>query len=79
MVSALHGDDAGRLPSPSRLPIVNDPLTDDDLQLALWTCYELHYRGFAEVADHWEWQPELIGVRRALEDQLLAALQKNVT
>ena len=24
-----------------------DPLADDDLQLALYCCYELHYRGFA--------------------------------
>jgi hypothetical protein len=27
----------------------------EDLQLALYCCYELHYRGFAGVADDWEW------------------------
>ena len=28
-----------------------------DLQLALYACYELHYRGFAGVNPHWEWNP----------------------
>ena len=26
---------------------VEDPLADDDLQLALYCCFELHYRGFS--------------------------------
>jgi hypothetical protein len=26
-----------------------------DLQLALYVCYELHYRGFAGVDARWEW------------------------
>ena len=29
----------------------------DDLQLALYCCYELHYRGFAGVPDDREWAP----------------------
>ena len=28
-----------------------------DLQLALYVCYELHYRGFAGVNPRWEWNP----------------------
>jgi hypothetical protein len=53
-------------------------LTDEDLQLSLAICYELHYRGFDEVPDHWEWDPALLGVRAALERQHLAALQELV-
>ena len=50
----------------------------DDLQLALYVSYELHYRGFAGVADDLEWDPELIRLRRELEDVFLAALRRDV-
>ena len=50
------------------LPVVDaDPLADDDLQLALHCCYELHYAGFAGVDDRWEWEPSLLAARRSLE------------
>lgn len=75
LVGALRGDQTRLLPEPIR---VADPLADDDLQLALWSCFELHYRGFADVAEHWEWQPELIAFRGALEAQLLDALRREV-
>ncbi|MGY1653617.1 iron-containing redox enzyme family protein [Geodermatophilus sp. SYSU D01119] len=52
-----------------------DPLLDDDLQLALAVCYELHYRGFDGVDDALEWDPDLIGVRAHLERRHLAALR----
>ncbi|MCW2677818.1 MAG: uncharacterized protein JWR70_2858 [Modestobacter sp.] len=52
-----------------------DPLTDDDLQLSLAVCYELHYRGFDEVDDDWEWDPELLRVRATLEERHLTALR----
>ena len=52
-----------------------DPLHDDDLQLSLAVAYELHYRGFDGVADDWEWQPTLLGVRALLERAHLAALR----
>src|SRR3712207_7770173 len=42
-----------------------DPLRDEDLQLALAICYELHYRGFAGVAETWEWDPELLRDRKS--------------
>jgi hypothetical protein len=51
-----------------------DPLTDEDLQLSLAICYELHYRGFDDVDDGWEWDPALLGVRARLEDRHTAAL-----
>jgi Iron-containing redox enzyme len=54
---------------------VTDPLTDEDLQLSLAICYELHYRGFDEVDDVWEWDPELLRLRATLEGLHLSALQ----
>lgn len=53
---------------------IADPLLDDDLQLALYVCYELHYRGFGGVDDGWEWEPSLLAVRRILERRFEAAL-----
>ncbi|MFF9126919.1 iron-containing redox enzyme family protein [Streptomyces sp. NPDC014889] len=47
----------------------------DDLQLALYLCYELHYRGFAEVGARYEWDPGLLAVRSALEHRFLTALR----
>ncbi|HEV2058576.1 MAG TPA: iron-containing redox enzyme family protein [Solirubrobacteraceae bacterium] len=44
-----------------------DPLSDEDLQLALYCCYELHYRGLPGVADEWEWEPTLLALRRDIE------------
>ncbi|MFD9741823.1 iron-containing redox enzyme family protein [Umezawaea sp. NPDC059074] len=51
---------------------------DDDLQLALWICYEMHYRGFDGVDDAWEWEPSLIALRRTLEERWLAGLRRLV-
>jgi hypothetical protein len=48
-------------------PSGEDPLTGDDFQLALYCCYELHYQGFADVAEEWEWEPSLLAARRRLE------------
>jgi len=50
----------------------------EDLQLALYVCYELHYRGFAGVDDEAEWDPALLAFRRALEAPFLAALRAAV-
>ncbi|MDQ1518679.1 MAG: hypothetical protein QOE80_4509 [Actinomycetota bacterium] len=54
---------------------VDDPLGDDDLQLALYLCYELHYRSFAGVDEEWEWEPSLLAFRRRLERHFEAALR----
>ncbi|MFF2729028.1 iron-containing redox enzyme family protein [Streptomyces sp. NPDC058008] len=51
----------------------------DDLQLALYVCYELHYRGFTGVRPELEWDPPLLAVRAALEDRFLAALRHDAT
>jgi hypothetical protein len=55
-----------------------DPLTDDDLQLTLWTLYALHYRGFEGVDDAWEWDPDLLRLRRVLEAAFEAAVRDQV-
>jgi hypothetical protein len=50
------------------MPPVADPLTgDDDFHLALYSLYELHYRGFEGVDDGWEWEPSLLRLRGQLE------------
>jgi len=46
-----------------------DPLADDDLQLALYLCYELHYGSLDGVDDAWEWEPSLLALRRELESR----------
>ena len=43
----------------------------EDLQLALYLCYELHYRGAPGVDEGWEWEPSLLAVRRELEERFL--------
>ena len=58
--------------------VPTDPIADDDLQLALWCSYELHYRGFDDVAAGWEWDPGHLALRRQLEDRFLDALRRTV-
>jgi hypothetical protein len=66
-------------PIPERpLPCGADPLSEDDLQLALYLCYELHYRGLDGVDDRWEWEPSLLSLRGELELSFERALLKAV-
>lgn len=55
--------------------LTDDILSDDDLQLALFCLYELHYGGLEGVDDAWEWEPGLIAVRRLLEGPFEQALR----
>ena len=52
---------------PPAPPPEDDPLCGDDSQLALYCCYELHYRSLAGVDEAWEWEPSLLALRRRLE------------
>jgi hypothetical protein len=52
-----------------------DPIHDEDLQLFLYLAYEPHYRGFAGVADEWEWQPSLLALRAEAEARFESALR----
>ncbi|MFW0785288.1 iron-containing redox enzyme family protein [Gordonia sp. CPCC 206044] len=54
-----------------------DPF-DDDTQLALYVCYELHYRGFVDVDDEHEWDPVLLTFRRELERRFMGAVRDSV-
>ena len=49
-----------------------------DLQLALYVCYELHYRGFAGVDSGWEWNPGLLYLRSGLEELFLDDIKRGV-
>ncbi|MFE6307298.1 iron-containing redox enzyme family protein [Nocardiopsis sp. NPDC057823] len=72
VLSALRGDPA----EPPGLDGV-EPY-GDDLQLALYCCYELHYRGFEGVDDAREWDPALLSLRAGLERAFLGALRDDV-
>ena len=51
-------------------PLRQGPVAlDADCQIALWVLYELHYRGFDDEAGDHEWDPELLRLRRAVEDR----------
>ncbi|MGW0790491.1 iron-containing redox enzyme family protein [Streptomyces sp. NPDC002911] len=67
--------DDGPLPDPDAARAA-EPY-GDDLQLALYVCYELHYRGFTGVRPELEWDPSLLAVRAALEDRFLTALRQD--
>jgi hypothetical protein len=60
------------------VPVASDPLADEDLQLALYLCYELHYRGLPGVDERWEWEPSLLALRSRLEEQFERALLEAV-
>ncbi|MGY1604441.1 iron-containing redox enzyme family protein [Geodermatophilus sp. SYSU D00815] len=83
LTSALVADLAGGTTlTPATLAVAErvaaasaQPLLDDDLQVALAVCYELHYRGFDGVAESWEWDPELLRLRALLEGAHTRALR----
>jgi Iron-containing redox enzyme len=50
-------------------------LDDDDLQMALYLCYELHYAQIAGVDPEMEWSPLVLMFRAGLEAQFEAALR----
>jgi hypothetical protein len=68
----------GRGPDGPPLALPDDPLGDDDLQLALYLCYELHYRGLEGVPEEREWDPGVLALRRQLEDPFEHALRAAV-
>ncbi|HET8601644.1 MAG TPA: iron-containing redox enzyme family protein [Segeticoccus sp.] len=74
VVRALRGD--GDLPQAAAASTERPGvLEDEDLQLALWMLFELHYRGFDDVPAESEWDVALLGFRAALEDRLEAELR----
>lgn len=51
---------------------------DEDVQLSLYCCYELHYRGFAGVVDEREWDPGILALRATLERRFLTDVTQSV-
>ncbi|GAA0584242.1 iron-containing redox enzyme family protein [Paractinoplanes ferrugineus] len=54
------------------------PDSDEDLQLALFICYEMAYRGWDGVDDAYEWDPGLLRLRAGLETRFEAGLHELV-
>jgi hypothetical protein len=52
-----------------------EPTDDDDVHVALWAMYELHYSGFEDVADEMEWHPGILGLRGRLEGHFESQLR----
>ena len=50
----------------------------DDLHLALYVAYELHYTSFAGADPRWEWEPGLLAVRSEAERVFLDSLRRRV-
>jgi len=71
LVAYLRGERA-LLPAPGGHL---DPLSDDDLQLALYVLYELHYRGFLGTEADAEWDPVLLTFRGQLERPFMDAVE----
>lgn len=63
-------------PPPSPALGLSEVLADDDVQLALWTLYELHYRGFDAVHPDREWDLELLRLRRTIERRVELELRE---
>jgi Iron-containing redox enzyme len=64
--------------APHGLSAMPDAADDEDLHLALYCCYELHYRGFDGVDDRWEWEPSLLELRGELEHRFEGELNERV-
>ncbi len=68
VIDRLRGADQ---PAPDPIPEL-----DDDFQLALWCCYELHYRGFDGIDPDADWDPRILAFRAELEKPFTSWLQQ---
>jgi hypothetical protein len=73
VVTALRG-----APGDGVIPFVEADPYGEDLTIALYTLYELHYGGFEGVDPDWEWDPELLRLRAQAERVFLDALRSDV-
>jgi hypothetical protein len=74
-------DTLGELDDAARAALADrgDILYDEDLQLALFCMYELHYSGLESVDERWEWHPGLLGIRARIEEAFEARLRDGVS
>jgi len=77
LFEALAGSPPEGLEAPGPLDPA-DPIADEDLQLALYIAYELHYSGVRGIDEGWEWEPALLAFRAALERPFEAAVAELV-
>lgn len=77
LFEALEGPVDVPLASPAAIDSV-DPIADEDLQLALYVAYELHYTAIRGADERWEWAPSLIAFRAALEQPFEEAVAELV-
>jgi hypothetical protein len=73
-------DRIGELPqaAATALAVSPDLVSDGDVQLALFCLNALHYGGLAGVDEGWEWDPTLIAMRSAIEQEFEAVLRERV-
>jgi hypothetical protein len=77
LFEGLEGGPGTRLAAPEPVDS-GDPIADEDLQLALYVAYELHYTAIRGVDESWEWSPALLAFRGALEEPFAAAVAELV-
>jgi hypothetical protein len=78
VVDALTRDRPALHARPLEVPVCEADPYGLDMQLALYVCYELHYRGFDGVNPQWEWNPALLHLRGRLEEAFLSAVRHDV-
>jgi hypothetical protein len=80
LFKALRGEPDGPLEPPpdvverDRKKHDHGTLFDEDLQLALYVSYELHYADIGDVDPRWEWAPSLLRYQAPLQAALLDAV-----
>ena len=67
---ALIGLLTGRSPRLGCPDLPSDARADDDLQLSLYLCYALHYRGIEGVPDEMEWSIPVLRCRERAGDPI---------
>jgi hypothetical protein len=70
----LRGGPAGARPEVA----VPEAGTDEDVQLALYCCYELHYRSFRGLDPELEWDLDVLALRAELEASFLGDIERTV-
>lgn len=75
VVALLRGEEPDLALFETTIRDIDDVVTDEDAQLALWMLYELHYRGFPGTG-HLEWDPRALRLRAALEQPFEAELRR---
>jgi len=75
VIDALRSEPGSLGPMPD--VHVADPLTNDDFQLALYLCYEVHYRDLTGL--DWEWDLDLLAFRAQLEEAFVAQLHEQIS